>query len=294
MVRTRIPSQSTSRSESKVTSSIRSAAKPALSAERVAILQWTARMGAVTAAALADREDASAASARARLAVLEKAGWLSCARPLAQQPALYTLTRAGMRSCGLRGFDLCRVSASDALHLIACAAVAAALERGYSDHRVLGERELRRDERERGVPLGSARLGTGPNGGPLLHRPDLVLWPDGSNEGGALPVAVEVELTIKASRRLTDICRAWARCRCVAGVLYIAPPEVQRALERAIDRAQAHERIVVVGFDALPTPARAVGGAVAEPTAQAVEHPVDRVSEHPAGPAPESTVPSDA
>jgi hypothetical protein len=268
MVRTRTPSQPTAKSGVKVTSSIRFTSRPAFSPERMAILQWTARMGAVTAVALADREDVSVASARARLVVLEKAGWLSCARPLARQPALYTLTRAGMRSCGLRGLAPCRVSASDAPHLIACAAVAAALERGYADHRVLGERELRRDERERGVPLGSARLGSGPHGGPLLHRPDLLLWPDGSNDEDGLPVAVEVELTIKAPRRLTDICRAWARCRCVAGVLYIAPPEVQRALERAIDRAQAHEQIVVVGFDALPSPTRAVGGALAQPTSE--------------------------
>ncbi|HZL47813.1 MAG TPA: hypothetical protein VFC30_02240, partial [Solirubrobacteraceae bacterium] len=66
------------------------------------------------------------------------------------------------------------------------------------------------------------------------------------------PIPVEVELTIKAPRRLLDICRAWARCRCVAGVLYLAPPEVERALHRAIDQTEAGERIVVVSLDALP------------------------------------------
>jgi hypothetical protein len=136
------------------------------------------------------------------------------------------------------------------MHLIACAAVAAALEQGYPDHRVLGERELRRDERELGVAVASAQMGVGSHGKALLHRPDLVLWPEGPADG--LPVAVEVELTIKAPRRLTGICRAWARCRTVAGVLYVAPPEVWRALERAIARAQAHEQIVVVGPEALP------------------------------------------
>ena len=224
----------------------------ALSPERVALIRWTARIGAVTAQALAIGQSVSESSARARLRAAAGAGLLTRRRPLAQQPALYTLTRAGMRSCGLRGLDPCRVSASGAAHLIACAAVAAALERGYPDHRVMGERELRRDERELGVPVASARMGAGPHGRPLLHRPDLVLWP-GEPTGG-LPVAVEVELTVKAPRRLTDICRAWARCRTVAGVLYIAPPEVGRALERAIARAHAHERIVVVGLDALPCP----------------------------------------
>ena len=66
-----------------------------------------------------------------------------------------------------------------------------------------------------------------------------------------LPVAVEVELTVKAPRRLLEICLGWARCRCVAGTLYLAAPEVQRPLARAIERAQAGERIVVVTLDAL-------------------------------------------
>jgi hypothetical protein len=220
------------------------------SPERVAIMQWTARLGAVTDEALADRQGTTVASARGRLLAAERAGLLSRKRPLAGQPALYTVTRAGLRVSGLRGLDPCRVSNSNAQHLIVCARVAAALTHCYPDHRVLGERELRRDERERGAQLASARLGSGPDGGPLLHRPDLVLWPNGSEDG--LPVAVEVELTIKAPQRLVEICRAWARCRCVAGVLYLAPPEVEHALQRAIEKAQAGERIVVVPLDALP------------------------------------------
>lgn len=235
------------------------------SAERVAIMQWTARMGAVADEALADRLDTTVASARGRLQVLQKAGWLSRKRPLAGRPALYTATRAGLRVAALQGLDPCRVSASNANHLIECVRVAAALERCYPDHLVLGERELRRDERERGIPLASARLGIAPDGGLLLHRPDLVLWPqeaegeDGLPVTSDLPVAVEVELTVKAPRRLAEICRAWARARCVAGVLYLAPPEVRRALDRAVDQAQAGERIAVLGLDAVPRPERIVG-----------------------------------
>jgi hypothetical protein len=220
------------------------------SPERVEILRWAARMGAVTADALADRQAASLASARSRLQGAERDGQLSSRRPLAGQPALYTVTRAGLRATGLEGLDPCRVTVANAAHAIACAGVAAALERRYPDHWVLGERELRRDERARGIELASARLGRAPDGGQLLHRPDLVLWPSGPGSG--LPVAVEVELTVKAPRRLRGICMAWARCRCVSGVLYLAPPEVGRALARAIERASAGERIVVVPLDALP------------------------------------------
>jgi hypothetical protein len=226
--------------------------------ERVAIVGWTARMGGITAEALADRQGTSVASARSRLLAAERARLLSSRRPLVGQPALYTATRVGLRACGLRGFDPGRISASNALHLIACSKVAATLERCYPDHRVIGERELRRDERESGTALASACLGVAAAGAPLLHRPDLVLWPTGSD--GELPVAVEVELTIKAPRRLAEICRAWARCRSVAGVLYLAPPEVEHALQRAIDTVHASERIVVVPLDALPCSVEAPKG----------------------------------
>jgi hypothetical protein len=218
--------------------------------EREAIVRWTARMGAVTAEALAFRHGISVASARARLLGAERAGLLSRRRPLNGQPALYTITQAGLRACGLRGLEPCRVSASNALHSIACAEVAAALERCYPDHRVIGEREVRRDERECGRPLASAHLGLA-GSGPLLHRPDLVLRPTRSADG--LPVAVEVELTLKAPRRLAAICTAWARCRCVAGTLYLVAPEVEPALGRAIEAARASERIAVVPLDALPS-----------------------------------------
>jgi len=230
------------------------------SPEQIAILRWAVRLGAVTAEAVAQHEGRTVASARARLLAAERAGLLSRRRVLAASPALYTVTRSGVRASGLRGFEPCRLGVSNAPHAIACAEVAAALEHAYPDHLVMGERELRRDEREAGTQLASARLGDGLDGAPLLHRPDLVLWPE--NPEQSLPVAVEVELTVKAPRRLLEICRAWARCRCVAGTLYLAAPDVRRPLERAIAGAQAGERIVAVALDALldpnaaqPTPA---------------------------------------
>jgi hypothetical protein len=99
----------------------------------------------------------------------------------------------------------------------------------------------------------------GAGGGAMLHRPDLVLWPRAA--AGELPVAVEVELTRKAAPRLTAICRAWARCRAVAGVLYLAPPDVHGALERAIEQARAGERVIVVPLDAL-SPRTSADGAI--------------------------------
>lgn len=218
-------------------------------AEGIALLRWIARMGAITAEALAIRDKTTTASARGRLQAAARTGLLERSALLTGQPALYVLSRAGARRSGLRTLEPCRVSASNATHLATCATVAARLERRYKDHRVLGERELRRDERELGRPLASALLGSRADGQRVLHRPDLVLWP-ASPEAGS-PVAIEVELTVKAPRRLVEICLAWARCRAVAGVVYLAPPEVARALQRAIVRARAQERVVVVGLETL-------------------------------------------
>jgi hypothetical protein len=216
--------------------------------ERVAMLQWVGSLGAATAEALAHRERTKVGSARARLAAAARDRLLSRQRPLVAQPALYTLTPAGLRASCLAGLPPCRVSAANALHLIVCAAVAAGLERCYPDHRVIGERDLRRQERERGAPFASARLG-GAHGEPPLHRPDLVLLPTALEPG--LPVAVEVELAVKAPQRLAGICRSWARCKDVAGVLYVAAPSAERALVRAIAHVDAGSRVVVVPLDAL-------------------------------------------
>lgn len=216
------------------------------SRERVAILQWVASLGAVTAESLAEHECCGIASARAQLQAAVRAGMLSCTRPLHAKPALYAVTTAGLRASGTLGVEPCRITAANASHAIACALAAARLERAYPDHRVSGERELRSAERACGRPLASAALGVGPDGATLLHRPDLVLWP--ATGPGALPLAVEVELTVKAPRRLLGICMAWARCRCVTGVLYLASPPVLRPLARAIEQAQANDRIVVLAL----------------------------------------------
>jgi hypothetical protein len=236
-------------------------AQTAPSPEQLEILRWTARLGAVTADAVAQHGGWTPASARARLQAAARAGLLSSQRVLADAPALYTVTRAGLRVSGLRGFEPCRVSVANAPHTIECARVAAALERCYPDHSVMGERELRLHERDCAKPLASATLGRDSRGAPLLHRPDLVLWPRVTEE--RQPVAVEVELTIKAPRRLLEICRAWARCRCVAGTLYLAASDVRRPLQRALDRARAGERIALVGLDALDTAGRQMQAPIA-------------------------------
>lgn len=224
-------------------------AKRSWTLQREEMLRWAAGIGAVTAEALALLEATRIASARARLLAARRAGLLASHRPLASQPALYTLTRQGLHMARLHGLEPARVSNANAAHLIACAAVAAGLPRCYPDHEVVGERELRRRERDHGSRLYSALL-AGADDEQRLHRPDLVLCPIASQS--ALPVAVEVELAVKAPQRLVGICTAWARCRHVAGVLYLAAADVEAALWRAVERADAHAKVVVVPLQSLP------------------------------------------
>jgi hypothetical protein len=221
---------------------------PRATRERVELVRWISRMGAASDQAIARRERITLASARARLTGAQRSGWLARRRPLYGQPSLYFATAAGMNAAGESGLGRCRVSAANAAHLIACAHVAAELESRFREYIVRSERELRRAEQELGVPLASARIGRA-SAERSWHRPDLVLWPRGPRAG--LPVAVEVELTVKAPARLVEICRGWARARCVAGVLYLASPAVERPLRRASERARSGGKVVVVPLCAL-------------------------------------------
>jgi hypothetical protein len=219
--------------------------------DRLELLRWAASLGAVTAEALALRQGVSPTAARGRLSAACRRGLLERTRPLNGLPALYALTASGLRAAGLPGARRCKVSPGNAIHLISCAGAAAALERCYPGYRVLGECELRSLERACGRALASARPARSYPGDPDLHRPDLVLLAPQSER--SLPVAVEVELTVKAPRRLREICRAWARCSAVAGVLYLVADKVEAPLSRAVAATSADERIAVVRLSSLPS-----------------------------------------
>lgn len=209
------------------------------------IIAWVAGLGAVTAEALARERDWPAAAARARLSHAERRGLLASWRPLRDQAALYTATRAGMRAAGVSGIAPARVSAGAARHAVVCSLIAAELRHRYPGHRVIGEAELRREERSAGVLLASAAPG-GP--GMATHRPDLALLGGGTGRG---TIAVEVELTVKSPRRLAAICLAWARARHLEGALYLAPEGVRPALGRAIEQSSSGGHVAVVALEKL-------------------------------------------
>jgi hypothetical protein len=97
------------------------------------------------------------------------------------------------------------------------------------------------------VPFASAELGFSAVGAAELHRPDLVCC--GVDRSPlTLPVAIEVELTVKAPARLREIVRGWARSRRVAGVVYYAAPAALRALERAVADERAGGSVHVLAL----------------------------------------------
>ena len=210
-------------------------------AAATAMLAWLAAIGAGGADQLAGACGLRPGVVRARLRALEAAGLVRSDRLLHDMPALHTLTRRGLRAAGRTDLEPVAVSAAGFAHLYAVGEVAVAL--GAGPHRLGGERDLRALERDAGHALASAEVGYGTDGAVALHRPDLVCWGEGP------PIAVEVELTVKAPERLRTIVRGWARSRLVLGVVYYASAPAQRALERAIRAEDAEAAVAVLALE---------------------------------------------
>jgi hypothetical protein len=205
-------------------------------------IAWTTALGAITAEALAVRDGLSTDVAQGQLDELVGLELLEHHSILVDHPDLYTATIAGRRLARKHadagsytypeGLRTARVTIKEARHTIACASVAAALERRYSDHRVIGERELHRDERKARRRLASVDIRR--HGERRSHFPDLVVWPPGEPDAPQpLPVAVEVELTLKSKQELVAILSAWADCRYIEAAVYFA--ETLKLEERLVD-----------------------------------------------------------
>jgi hypothetical protein len=184
------------------------------------------------------------AQAYRRVATLIEAGLLERLDLLSAEPSLLRATRDGLRFAGL-GLPLAMVSPGEVDHYLRCASTALLLAERYGEERILTERELAFLERVEEHPIASARLGELPSGAPRLHCPDLAILTEDR------PIAIEVELTPKAPHRLKEIVRAWRRAGWVAEVHYhCAPGVTRRAVERAIAKTHASERVFVC--EALP------------------------------------------
>jgi hypothetical protein len=123
--------------------------------------------------------------------------------------------------------------------------VAAELHPHLPTWEVLSERVLRAQEANEGELIGSIKIGQLPGGRAALHRPDLAL------RSGSRVVVVEVELTVKAPRRLAVICQAYARARHIHHNIYLTTPAAARAVQRAIQQTRAQDRITILALNDL-------------------------------------------
>ena len=236
------------------------------------MLAWATALGAITAEALSERDGLSTAAAKERLDEAVGLGLLTRHALLVGYSDLYTVTGPGRTEARKHsdaggysypeGLRTARATIRDARHTIACASVMAALERRYPDYRVIAERELHREEHAQQRRLGSVSVRR--YGQTRSHYPDIVLWPPPTAGGPPpLPIAVEVELTMKSKEELTAICRAFARSRDIEAVLYfVETTKLEERLLDAVERLNAEEMIVVLplttiveslaGFDLAP------------------------------------------
>ena len=209
------------------------------------VVRWVAVIGAASAQDVMAHFRLGRTVCYRRLRALVDHGLLARARFVYGQPALYTATRDGLRWVGIaHGARPSRRRDNAPLGHVRAAR---SPTRPPGGRRGVGRAAAAR-RRARSRAADSQRPAwTSARGPAPLRRPDLLLFPD-----AALPVAFQVELSVKGSRRLEAICRAWARCRIVSEVRYYAPPHVARAVSRAVSSVHADDAIRILSLqDAL-------------------------------------------
>jgi hypothetical protein len=203
------------------------------------IVHWIGRIGAVTLDQLRLRFGLGRTVAYRRVAACVEGRLLERVSLLRGQPALIRATRRGLRLTRL-SLGLAQAPPELVGHWVACGWVAIALEREFGGDAVRSEREIRVAERWHDTLIGSAKLGANPDGTDRVHRADLAVVGEGAT------IAVEVELTPKAPKRLEAIVRAWRRARWVESVRYYVPAGPTRAgVERAVERTHAADRVLL-------------------------------------------------
>ncbi|HEX2016632.1 MAG TPA: hypothetical protein VGN69_08045, partial [Solirubrobacteraceae bacterium] len=208
------------------------------------LVEWIGGLGAAGAEHVMARFGMGRSWAYARLATLTLDRMLEQRVLLHRRPGLYVATLRGLRWQGLEHLGLYRVGPAGFSHAWRVATAAVELHRDLPGWEILSERELRSAELLAGELLGSAAVGELADGRPAVHRPDLTLLaPDGQ------VVAFELELSVKAPRRLAMICRGWARARHVSRVVYLAAPAAERALRRAIEDTGSADTISVLPLE---------------------------------------------
>jgi hypothetical protein len=142
------------------------------------LLSYVGRQGVVAMPHVMAALGVGQTAAYDRVAVLIEAGLLERIDLVRGEPSLLRATRAGLRYAGL-GLAPAVISPGAIDHWLRCATTARLLAERFGADRILTERELAFAERHERRPLASAKIGELPDGRPRLHRPDLVVLPEG-------------------------------------------------------------------------------------------------------------------
>jgi hypothetical protein len=208
----------------------------AISERDLDVLDFVARFGLVPARAVRAWAGTAATVSYERERRWLLHGLVETLEPINGSGRLLVCTRDGLRAVGRDRLGPGLISVGRRPHAIAVVEIAATLER--EGRPVLSERELAALEAECRRRIYSAELNDR-----RLHRPDLVL-PDSG-------IAVEVELSQKASWRLDSILRAW-RNAIGAGrfdkVRYLCGGRALKPVKQAVKRTVTDELIEVVAL----------------------------------------------
>jgi len=142
------------------------------------LVAFVGRHGAVSIEQVMSASGIGQTAAYRRVAGLVAAGLLERLQLLRGEPTLLKATRQGLRYAGL-GMAPAVISPGSIAHWLRCTSAAIDLEAASGPHRVITVRELIAAERHEERPIASAVIGRLPDGRPRLHRPDLVVLPEG-------------------------------------------------------------------------------------------------------------------
>jgi hypothetical protein len=212
------------------------------------VLDFICRFGVVNRAAVSSWADTGRSVTLDRERRLREAGLIDVHPPIGRSGPIIAASSRGLRLADRTELGPARLSVWAANHSIACARVAARLERAGDE--VLSERELLAEERKFGDRCYSAKRSYPDRG---WHRPDLYCFTQ--VDGGIEEHVIEVELTTKAPERLVKILDAWEshkyrnlgrggemfspREQTPHAIIYLCAPKVVPFVERAVQKAGA-------------------------------------------------------
>jgi hypothetical protein len=196
-----------------------------------AVLRWVERFRFVTAELVAERFGVSVQRANARLRRLERVGLLASRQRHACEARAVFVTARGAQLLGAPRRRAPRVDVQRE-HELAIVAMVIELETSRLDCRVLTDRECRRLRRPNGGRYGVDAFGHDGHG---QHWPDLVV-----ETAWGRRYALEVELSVKAPRRLQRIIDAYLQGVTYDAVHYLVrDPALARRLRAFAKRAEA-------------------------------------------------------